>query len=273
MKKSIIRYSFSALASLLFASAPLFALDGSGTAYEPYVIADVDDWNTFASNISSGINADAYYMLSETFENASSPVSVMAGTKDKPFKGSFDGNGRTLTVDISVSEYYAGPFRFVNGALIRNLTVTGSITSNNAKFAGGFIGGTTGGTAFIENCICSVTVTGTIGGDGTHGGFIGISEGSSSVEFLDCLFCGKLLGSTCNSCGGFLGYRNGPVSYTNCLFSPEEITMSVSLSAVFNRNGGASITNCYYTRNFGEKQGIKALKMSEAELLELLGEG
>ena len=275
MKKTILRYSFSALALLLLASAPLSALEGSGTEAEPYIINNADDWNSFADDINAGINAEAYYMLSDDFENAGSPVteSHMAGnTESRQFKGKFNGNGRTLTVNISTSEKYAAPFRHVSNAAIQNLTVEGSITSSEMH-AGGFIAHVNSGSILIENCVSKVTVTGTISGDGTHAGFIGLSESGTSVEFLDCLFCGKLLGSNTNSSSGFLGWKRGTSTYVNCLFAPEEVTMSASRSAVFNRNGVNSITNCYYTKVFGEVQGTDAKKMTDTELAGLLGKG
>ena len=246
-------------------------LSGSGTSSSPYIIEDTADWNKFASNINDGIDASSFYMLSDNFDNTSNPITTMCGTSESySFKGTFDGNAKTLTVNFNVSSENAGPFRYAKNAIIQNLTVTGNITTSN-KYAGGFIGSAYA-IVTIQNCISSVTINSSVNGDGTHGGLIGLAQGGSSIFFTNCLFNGKLLGSNTHSNSGFLGYNGGVLStFVNCLFAPEQITMDSVNSATFNRNGHNSFDNCYYKKKYGEKHGQDASSLSEAELLALLG--
>ena len=239
-------------------------LSGSGTSSSPYIIEDTADWNKFASNINDGIDASSFYMLSDNFDNTSNPITTMCGTSESySFKGTFDGNAKTLTVNFNVSSENAGPFRYAKNAIIQNLTVTGNITTSN-KYAGGFIGSAYA-IVTIQNCISSVTINSSVNGDGTHGGLIGLAQGGSSIFFTNCLFNGKLLGSNTHSNSGFLGYNGGVLStFVNCLFAPEQITMDSVNSATFNRNGHNSFDNCYYKKKYGEKHGQDASSLSEA---------
>jgi hypothetical protein len=258
-----------------FLVSPLFAangnLQGTGEDNSPYIIEDTADWNRFASNINDGIDASSFYTLSDNFDNSSSPVTTMCGTsEDYSFKGTFDGNGKTLTVNFSVFSDNAAPFRYAKDATIQNLTVKGNITTSS-KYAGGFIGSAYGRVK-IENCISSVIINSSVVGDGTHGGLVGLANTGSNLFFTNCLFNGKLLGSNTHSNSGFLGYNGGDFStFVDCLFAPAEVTMKSVTSATFNRNGHNSFDNCYFKQKYGEVQGQDASSLSEAELLALLG--
>lgn len=256
----------------LLLTTPLFAtITGSGTASEPYIIYNTTDWNTFANNVNNGINADKYYKLSDSFNNSSSAITTMAGNSpENPFRGVFDGNGRTLTINLSSTEDYVAPFRYANGVTIENLTITGSI-STSKMFAGGFISNPVGGMNRIEGCVSSVTITSSVNGDGSHGGFIGISDENSNIVFTDCAFVGSLKGDTTSHSSGFLGFRRGKCSYSNCLFAPASITMLAAESAIFNRNWTGDIENSYYKTRFGEDQGLNAKSMTNEELCDALG--
>ena len=200
-------------------------ITGDGTEGNPYLIENSAKWECFATNLNEGMTdyTGKYVKLSDQFDCSASPVTISAGNSQHPFKGIFLGNNRTLTVNISGSDKNQAPFGYIENATIRDLTVAGTIS-------------------------CSLE------GDGTNGGFAGINNGNSS--FSNCAFTGSLLGELATSNGGFVGWTNGNLTYTDCVFSPADITMSSNNSATFNRNGKNSLTRCYYTVPFGEVQGV-----------------
>lgn len=252
---------------LLLAALPLQAITGSGTAAKPYQISSADDWSTFASNVNEGINATSYYELT-----ADISVSTMAGLKSYPFKGNFNGRGHTITITISTSSDVSGPFRYVEAATIVNTTVTGTISTSKMN-AGGFIGrAINSGTSYLMNCVSDVTINSTVSGDGSHGGFIGVEEGSAQVNFTDCAFTGSLLGSSTTCCGGYVGWRGGTCYYDSCLFAPSQVTFNTTDSYTFTRRNSTSIKNCYYTQAYGTKEGEDASGMTNEALLEKLGD-
>ncbi len=268
-RKVIMKKSSLIFTLLLLASLPLQALDldGSGTEAAPFKITNADDWSTFASNVNSGINADSYYVLTDDIE-----VSTMAGLQSYPFKGNFNGRGHTITINIETSSDVSGPFRYVEAATIVNTTVTGTISTSKMN-AGGFIGrAINSGTSYLMNCVSDVTISSTVSGDGSHGGFIGVEEGSAQVYFTDCAFTGSLLGSSTTCCGGYVGWRSGTCYYDSCLFAPSKVTFNTYDSYTFTRRNSTSIKNCYYTQAYGTTEGEDASGMTNEALLEKLGD-
>ena len=153
---------------------------------------------------------------------------------------------------------------------IEGCTVSGTITTSN-KYACGFIGEVNNTAANITDCRSSITVISSVEGDGTHGGFVGRTLGSSSLNIEGCIFDGKLL--TTNGtikCGGFIGWKGGNASMIkNCLYAPAapaegETWVSDEGSSTLCRNG-ADITNCYYTEALGELQGKQAHSITGGE--------
>ena len=140
-------------------------MSGSGTTESPYIIGSTADWTKFVTYIGDGLNTDKCYKLTTNIS-----ITTMAGTSGQPFKGTFDGGGKTLTVNLSGSEQGMAPFHYINGATIRNLTIGGSVSSSN-KHAAGLVGFCSGGTNTIDGCVVTANVDG--GGTNYAGGFVG----------------------------------------------------------------------------------------------------
>lgn len=265
-------------ATTIEAGKPYIARWKSDAEYD-LLISNKSDWDAFADAVNGGETFEGKtVMLDANFDNSANSVTKMAGTSTYPFNGTFDGNGRTLTVNISASGQNSAPFRFVNGATIKNLRVAGSITTSYQS-ASGIAARVLGGTVTIQNCISSVAITDNYHPDGTYngqyGGLIGrIQEGTVSIS--NCLFNGQLLkGSNSNNNGGdggFVGYVNsGTLSLTRCLFAPSAaITMKSTNSKTFYRKSNSSTVNeerLYYKTTFGTAQGTDASSKSASTLV------
>ena len=246
--------------------------DWEETNTNEYTIKTATGWDIFCDLLAG--NAKGYFDGKTVKLGANISVTRMAGSDDHDFTGTFDGDGHTLTVsygssDSPISEEYAAPFRYVDGVTIENLRVSGTIYTS-AKFAGGFIG-IAQGSASIVNSTSGVTINSSIAGDGTHGGFVGLqgdNEGNT-LGIEGCVFNGKLLGSSTNSCGGFVGWRKKTVNILNSLYAPAAATGSETWidtgnCATFSRNG-ANFTNCYYTQTLGTAQGKQRRSIAAGE--------
>ena len=97
---------------------------GSGTKEDPYIITSADEWDYFNSGLGY---SNAYICLGNDIT-----VANMIYQSSTYFSGVFDGQGHTLTVNLSSSSDNAAPFRYVKGATIKNLKVSGTI--NNHQF-------------------------------------------------------------------------------------------------------------------------------------------
>ena len=218
-------------------------------------IRNVDDWNDFCSKVRSAngkpVNARLF---------ADITCDTYAGTQNAPYMGVFDGNGHTLTFNVSsFNEDYIAPFRYVSNATIRNLHTAGTI-STSKKFAAGLISRLVdgGSTVSIENCRSSVTLNSSLSGDATNGGFIAHARPGCSVTFTNCKFDGSFEGANCAYNGGFIGWTDsgGKVTIDNSLFNPGHYDCKVDGSATWSRNE-ANITltlrNSYATLEFTDQ--------------------
>ncbi len=260
-------YTIVLMAGLFGGVSRAYALSGSGTSANPYTISSEADWKEIANSINNGnISASCNIKLEKDIAvYFTTPLHAIGGYIERPFKGTFDGQGHTLTIDLTWPAEYLAPFRIISdNAKIQNLRVDGTIKSSSNKFAGGIVGRSLLGNETISNCICSVTIDSSVNDDGSHGGIIGevgnlYSDGYSPLTIENCLFAGKLLGSGTNNCGGFVGTGTnancGNVEIKNCVFAPTEITMSRNGSATFSRATHTSYSNCYYITQFGDKNG------------------
>ena len=122
----LARATMTLLLALFTTIGAWATITGDGTKDSPYVLNTVDDWATFAgwinSSKSNSTYFNKYFKLSDSWDNSSSPVTVAVGTKSNPFVGVFDGNGKTLFVNISDTENQGtAPFRAIARSEYSNL--------------------------------------------------------------------------------------------------------------------------------------------------------
>lgn len=170
------------------------------------------------------------------------------------FNGIFDGQGHTLTVNLTSTDNVCGVFRYVaDGATIQNLRIAGTIKGAH-RWIGGFVGEGTG-TYYIKNCISSVTIKTTYSGDGVQGGFVAAQRGTLYMN--DCIFDGVFKGPNAYTWGGFVGWYYGSSTLTNCLALCDEYNVSMTDVATFIAMSG-TLNNCYYKSPIGTAQGTQA---------------
>ena len=245
------------------------------------IIKNKADWDAFCVRVNDNYETfeGKVVMLADDYDNSGVPITWTVGKDGHPFKGTFDGNGRTLTVGYNTSTNRLAPFRYVEGATIKNLTIAGTI-KNSTKILGGLVGSSAGNTT-ISNCRVSATVESTVNGDGTVGGFVAIIDnGQTTIE--NCLFDGSFEGANTYRWSGFVGWVEnnatpaGRLIVNNSLFAPTTVNIKDDSDncTVYRMRPGyiAKLTNCYYktTATFGKYQGTDASGMS---LLNILGSG
>lgn len=243
-----------------------FAQDG-----DTYTIKSVGGWRYFCHLIKEGLAPEGFggktVKLGTSIES-----SEMAGTSGHPFKGTFDGQGNTLTFNLQASEGYSAPFHYTNGATISNLNVTGLIEGNSISPLAGLVGKATGNIT-ISNCHVSTQISTTHSGAAWHGGVIGDWNGTSATcTVTGCVYDGLIynpdVAGVTTSCRGFIGSdygNNGTITFTDCLSAPAAYgTGKYALGGncftfVYpNSDPTYNMTNCYYTTALGKRQGRPA---------------
>lgn len=187
------------------------------------------------------------------------------------YSGTFDGAGKEIklnksyvTLGTGVVSGYCGLFSMVDGATIKDLTLTGEETikcnENDYNYFGGFVGfagdssSSIGETKFI-NCVNKrkLTVSGNVG----HiGGFVGCFEKNetyNSLTFENCINLGEINVSDVSKEPYAAGFTTGATSYTKCInagnvtgasYLCNSAAVASGTVAGFDASVSASFTDC-----------------------------
>ena len=132
------------------------------------------------------------------------------GSDTNRFKGTFDGNAKTVTIKgiTNGSDNYAAFFGGTTNATIKNLTVAGAITGANVA---GIVARADGG--LIENCHNKATVTGSIKAAG-----IAVINKAGTLTIKNCTNEGEIK-STGDRAGGIINLIEAAATIENCINS------------------------------------------------------
>lgn len=170
---------------------------GSGTQYDPYIIATSAQLAYLAESVNNGESYEGqYFKLTSNLILADRPWTKI-GAYGKPFSGNFDGNGKKiygLNV-ICPGTYDVGLFGWAQDASIMNCHVCGKIEGSGT--VGGIVGTLYKST--MANCTAEVTVKGS---SSWCGGLCGAMEKST---ISGCSAMGCLVEGNQDSVGGIVG--------------------------------------------------------------------
>lgn len=208
--------------------------------YSAYiVIRNADDWKKFRTMVEDAKNQYWVDAVLDADISVNSKGDIIGYSGNYPYRGTFNGNGHTINVNISDDANNTGLFSHVADATFKNLHLTGTVSSSK-KCHGSLIGCVDEGyTVTIENCHSSVTLKSSVNGDATMGGFVGIVNSNANVTIRSSKFDGSFEGSNSYANGGFVGWTNGPVTIENCLFDPDQITTKMQHCDTWVRNGAS----------------------------------
>ena len=157
---------------------------------------------------------------------------------DKDFTGTFDGNGHTVTLNITASTANVGLFsKLAGGAVVRNVKVDGTVSGTEG--VAGIAAQANGAT--ISGCINCAEISAT---ERHVGGIVGKLRGGT-VE--NCYNTGAISSSRTRpiNMGGIAGYVDGGASVENC-YNTGSITGSGDNTAAVVGWNAATVKNCYY---------------------------
>ena len=229
------------------------------TEKDCYEIASKADWQAFCALVEDGQTAVDAKMTKDV--DLETDI-TMAGTANKPYAGTFDGQGHTLKIDWNAGSVNdVAPFGRVNGATIKNLRTEGSIRSDG-YYLGGLIDEAAGGSNTVANCVSAVNITSSYTSDRCGaGGLISFIYTNTQVTITDCLVKGSInaSGAGRKGMGGFVYSQNGTCTFNNCLYLGTNNAIAGSNTFTYN----ATINNCYYLNVCNVAQGDK---VTEEEL-------
>ena len=245
----------------------LFALCAITMAQaQDVTISSQADWDTFANNVSNGTS---YSGQTVRLTNDIS-VTTMVGTEGHLFMGTFDGNGHTLTVNLSSTENVCAPFPYISGATIENLTIEGDISGIDgaAQFVGGLVGRCEGynTNSTIRNCTVNAHVYSLF----KAGGFVATCAYNIKLTMEKCVFAGAI--SDFNDyAGGLIGFVTSAmtINLTNCLVKGSFSTIYYGryhpIGCKLNSTSiTANVTDCYYLNTLSPTVDSQKALLSDA---------
>lgn len=231
-----------------------------------YEIASKADWQAFCALVEDGQTAVDAKMTKDV--DLETDI-TMAGTANKPYAGTFDGQNHTLTVNWDAgSAKDVAPFGRVNGATIKNLRTEGSIRSDG-YFLGGLIDEAYGGSNTVANCVSAVNITSSYTSNRCGAaGLVNYVFTYAHVTINDCLVKGSINATTekgQKGMGGFVYVQNGTCTLTRCLYAgtnnADNSNNNCYTFAPTNTSGATTtLNNCYYLNTCGTAQGEQVTK-------------
>ncbi|MFR1189418.1 MAG: S-layer homology domain-containing protein [Oscillospiraceae bacterium] len=169
------------------------------------------------------------------------PVGSTAAYVGDFFAGTFDGCGHTISgLNVQGSTTNQGLFATINQATIRNLNVSGTVSSSS-NYVGGIVGKAQAGT--IENCSFSGSVS-----SSKSGAYVGGIAGGLNSNNVTISGCANAASVTGGCAGGILGYGGSnkvtKVTIENC-YNAGSITGSSKAGGIVGQLSKGTIENCY----------------------------
>ena len=165
------------------------------------------------------------------------------------FSGTFDGDGHTVTLNITSSsaKSYTGLFgTLAGGAVVKNVITAGKIEATGKDNVGGIAGfaNTYSGDVTIENC----KNTAAISGYKAVGGIVGYVTGAAGVTVRGCANTGSVMGAN-RQVGGIAGTIQNKAAVENC-YNIGNISGFNNYAGIVGQNSSSAtntISNCYTT--------------------------
>ena len=241
------------------------ALEGDGTAENPYKIATAADLKEFRDKVNGGATTACAKLTADITLDKSETWTPIGSSKNK-YNGTFDGQGYTIS-GLNVNETgsnEAGLFgdtaQSNTSPVIKNLTIADSSFVTASGYAGAFAGW--GGGVF-ENCHTEANVT--VQGKKFAGGIIGSYKGSGMTAELSMIQCSNR--ATVKEVGGYGGYAGGLIGQVE---HPLNLENSFNAGAVSSKPSssapvvGGLVGTALLKANFTDVYNVGSVSISSA---------
>ncbi len=278
MKRRILLALTTISVMVFLLALSVSAMTGTGTELDPYVIETAEDFVSVKDNLS------AHYRLDRDISVSSTTGAIVEGA----FTGVFDGNGKTVTLNIEAPTDKSGDtfdalFGVVSGGTVKNVTVKGSVKGSNKVagvvgklFNGGKIencinyatvygrknvagiSGVVFDNAYVINCINYGDISGTAISNGVDlGGIVGCvwNTNSSKTPIINCANAGNLTGDGKNV-GGICGlFQAGIIN--GCINTGTASATSSAGTIIGGTENNTHTINGYFSTVEGDYVGAK----------------
>ena len=160
-------------------------LTGTGTEEDPIQLSTALELRTFANKVNNGEPSNAYVELKNNIIVPGS-WTPLGKNATSPFKGHFDGDGHSVTITVDDPNLnYFGFFGCLEGAVVENLTVEGSVyCSEPYAFVGG-LAARARGNVVLSNCVNNASMSSLARGSAGVGGLVGGYDDNVDYKWED----------------------------------------------------------------------------------------
>lgn len=212
----------------------------SGLVLSKVYIGSEEEYEAFAESITAGTDYEGQTVYLTKDLDLTGVAHSIAGYNDKPFMGTFDGGGHSISnLEFSYKYSYGGLFsRIGEKGMIKNL----NLMNVKANYAGSYSGGLA---AINDGTITGCTVEGElVFGSAASGGIVGVNNGTIEESHLTgtVTFTNQ---SGAYSVGGIAANNKGTISkcYTQGLIASDG---SVLIGGIAGYSDADSVINqCY----------------------------
>lgn len=178
----------------------------------PYLLANVEDYNAFAAAVSAGDTmAGKFAKITVDLGTTEAPITAPIGTVGKYFGGTLDGDNHTVIVELNENAA-VGLVSYLAGGTVKNVTVCGNVTrqtASEASSAGGIVGLITAAGGTVTDCTNYATVTAP--SNCYAGGIIGHTNGVATIA--NCVNYGSVTAG--RNVGGIIGGSGAKMTITD----------------------------------------------------------
>lgn len=220
---------------------PEYTADADTSAGAAYKISTEEGLRAFAAAVKADDGKGTYNLSGVSFYLANdialtgtwTPVGNAALYPGDFFAGTFDGCGHTIS---GLNVQGQGLFAAINQATIRNLNVSGTVSST-VNYVGGIVGKVQAGT--IENCSFSGSVS-----SSKKSAYVGGIAGGLYSANVTISGCANTADVTGGYAGGILGYWRKAATIQNC-YNTGSITGSDKAAGIVAHLNKGTIEKCY----------------------------
>ncbi len=181
---------------------------------------------------------------------------------DNWYGGVFDGQGHTVTINITRAPNGAALFPQLQGT-VKNLVLHGSISGPNINY-GSVAGHTLAGKTVIENVFSDVQLILSHAGDATCGGIVGLVD--ADVTLRNVVYAGTLTGeanSGVTNCAGLCGWSSGRSIMENCAFLGNLEGVGGEAFVASRNPVNVVANNCYYLNELEQPAGYTKIEADD----------
>ena len=223
------------------AALPEYAADADISTGAAYKISTEESLRAFAAAVKADDGKGTYNLSGVSFYLANdialtgawTPVGNGVSAVKDFFAGTFDGCGHTIS---GLNVQGQGLFAAINQATIRNLNVSGTVSST-VNYVGGIVGKVQAGT--IENCSFSGSVS-----SSKKSAYVGGIAGGLYSANVTISGCANTADVTGGYAGGILGYWRTAATIQNC-YNTGSITGSDKAAGIVAHLNKGTIEKCY----------------------------